>query len=198
MDASGRGQRVVARNGSLLTAPSWTPDGHRIRFRRGRWIYSVSAAGGAARRLMPAHYMSSWSPDGTKLAYLRESPSVGQYIFLARSDGTGAKVLTTVDETDWLNWSPDSTTLAFGSKPFFEERGIYTIRADGSEETRIATTPYAGSSASFSPDGKALAFDTGTGYPTSRIEVSALDGSARKVLTAARGSNGDPDWQPLP
>lgn len=198
MDASGGGQRLVARNGSFLTAPSWTPDGRRIRFRRGRWIYSVSAAGGPAQRLMPAHYMSSWSPDGTKLAYLRESPSGGQYIFLARSDGTGAKALTTVDETDRLNWSPDSTTLAFGSNPFFEERGIYTIRVDGIAETRIATTPYAGSSATFSPDGTALAFDTGTGYPTSRIEISEVDGSGRRVVTAARGANVDPDWQPVP
>jgi Tol biopolymer transport system component len=197
MNASGRRQRLVAQNGSVLTVPSWTPDGRRIRFTRGRWTYSVSAAGGDERRLMPAHYMSSWSPDGTKLAYLRDRPSGGQYVFLARPDGTYARPVATVNHADRLSWSPDGTTLALGSDADGEERGIYTIRVDGNEETRVATTPYAGSSASFSPDGTALAFNAGTGYPTSRIEVIGVEGSGRRVVTAARGENGDPAWQPL-
>lgn len=194
MNASGREQRLVARNGVL---PSWTPDGRRIRFRRGSWTFSVSAAGGNERRLMRALYMSSWSPDGSKLAFLRDRPSGGQYIFLARAGGSGARPLTAVDQTDRLSWSADGTTLAFGSDAFGEERGIYTIQVDGTNERRVATTPYAGSSATFSPDGTSLAFDAGTGYPTSRIEVSAVDGTGRRVVTAARGLNGDPDWQPL-
>jgi Tol biopolymer transport system component len=197
MNASGRRQRLVARNGSVLTVPSWTPDGRRIRFNRGRWTYSISAAGGDERRLMPARYMSSWSPDGTKLAYLRDRPSGGQYVFIARPDGTHARPVATVDHADRLSWSPDGTTLALGSDAHGEERGIYTIRVDGSQETRVVTTPYAGSSASFSPDGTALAFNAGTGYPTSRIEVIGVDGSGRRLVTAARGANADPDWQPL-
>lgn len=204
MDASGRRQRLVVRDGF---SPSWTPDARRIVFTR--WTrgtkpystYSVSVSGADERLLVSDGAFSAPSPDGAKLAFLRSSPSPFPFpapdqLFTAAADGSGAKPLTPAAATDSLSWSPDSATLAFVGFPSggTTPTGLYTIRADGSGLTHVVS--YA-ASPSFSPDGAALAFAT-QGLLGSQIKVSAVDGSARRVVLAARGRNVDPDWQPLP
>lgn len=132
------------------------------------------------------------SPDGTKLAFVRGS--LGEYrVFLASADGSGETFLASGGGR--LSWSPDSTTLAFlgcTSVP-----GVCTIRGDGTGLTHVPFGEPRGQTYSFSPDGTAFTFGSGPGYPASQIEVSGIDGSGRRVITAARGRNGDPDWQPI-
>jgi Tol biopolymer transport system component len=193
VDASGGHERLVASNG---VNPEWTADG-RIVFSRGKWTYCVSVAGGDERVLMPARDQNSLSPDGTKVAFFGDGPRFRQ-LFVAAPNGAGTRPLTPIDLEERLSWSPDSSRIAFLGMDDAGTRGIDIIRLDGGGSTRVVTTPNAYPSASFSPDGTALAFNSGTGYPTSQIEIIGLDGSGRRVVTASRGQNSEPTWQPLP
>jgi Tol biopolymer transport system component len=194
MNADGSGQRLVARHG---VEPAWTLDGSRIVFTRfttqPNSTYSVSVATGREEVLVRGGIHGAPSPDGTKIAFVRGS--LGSYrLFVAAADGSGETFLAPGGGR--LSWSPDSTTIAF--EGCINVPGVCTIRADG---TGLEHVPFGEPRAhlySFSPDGTAFTFVSGTGYPTSQIEVSGIDGSERRVLVAARGRNGDPDWQPLP
>jgi Tol biopolymer transport system component len=195
MDADGSEQRLVTRNGF---DPAWTPDGSRIVF--SRYVaptvepystYAVTVSSGEEQTLVPGGYHGAPSPDGARLAFLRGT--LGE-LAIASADGSGAMSLAPADTTDSLSWSPDGRTIAFRGS----HGTPYTIRVDGSGLTPIPLDEPSAHSYAFSPDGTAFTFSSGTGYPTSRIEVSGIDGSARKVVSAARGRNQDPDWQPLP
>lgn len=194
MNADGSEQRLVVRNG---VEPAWTSDGSRIVFTRyttqPNSTYSVSVATGREELLVRGGIHGAPSPDGTKLAFVRGS--LGDYrVFVASADGSGETYLARGGGR--LSWSPDSATVAFvgcTSVP-----GVCTIRGDGTGLTHIPFAEPWGQTYSFSPDGTAFTFGSGPVYPASRIEVSGIDGSGRRVVTATRGRNGDPDWQPLP
>jgi Tol biopolymer transport system component len=194
MNADGSGQRFVARDGA---EPRWTSDGSRIVFTRyatrPNSMYSVSLATGSEQLLVSGGIHGAPSPDGTKIAYVRGSLE-SYRLFVAAPDGSGETFLAPGGGP--LSWSPDSATIAF--EGCTRVPGVCTIRADGTGLEHVAFAEPVAHSYSFSPDGTAFTFNSGTGYPTSQIEISGIDEAGRTVLTATRGRNGDPDWQPLP
>jgi Tol biopolymer transport system component len=194
MNADGSGQRLVVRNGAQ---PRWTSDGSRIVFTRyttdPNSTYSVSLATGSERLLVSGGIHGAPSPDGSKIAYVRGT--LEHYrVFVSAADGSGETFLAPGGGP--LSWSPDSATIAF--EGCTRVPGVCTIRADGTGLDHVPVAEPLAHSYSFSPDGAAFTFGSGTGYPTSQIEISGIDGAGRTVLTASRGRNGDPDWQPLP
>jgi TolB protein len=106
MNADGSGQRRLTRNAARNFAPAWSPDGQRIAFERrvGRQKYSpcsgcgrastfevwvMNADGTEARMLARDGAQPSWSPDGAKLAFERQSD-----IYVMTADGSGQRNLT--------------------------------------------------------------------------------------------------------
>ena len=76
--ADGSNRQQLTFGPSVVSLPSWSPDGKRIAFHaglRGTWtwkIYVVSAEGGPATDLLPeslCEFDPTWSPDGKKLAF---------------------------------------------------------------------------------------------------------------------------------
>src|SRR5919107_155485 len=72
---------------------------------------------------------------------------------------------------------------------------IFTINPDGSELTKIYTTPRHDGSPAWSADGQKLAFD---GLRNGNWDIYTIyaDGSGSKRLTAHRGFTSDPAWSP--
>ncbi len=138
------------------------------------------------------------SPDGEKIAFVRRNPD---YTSIA-----DIYVMKVADPDQWLQltdgvaddndpaWSPDGTEVAFTrvtmhegygpSGEYFYEADIYTVYADGSNETRLAS----GSYPTWSPDGKHIAYLS----DTEDLYVVNADGSNETRL--ASGSY--PTWSP--
>ena len=90
------------------------PDTDEDRDSRSLWI--VSANGGDARELTrgPADAAARWSPDGTRLAFLRKAGDAGQLHLLDMTGPGEPEQLTQLTfGAGAAVWSPDGTRIAF-------------------------------------------------------------------------------------
>lgn len=134
-----------ASNISVQTAQySWSPDSQWLTYTgyggTGYWVYKVKSDGSSHTQLTSIgtdvgslyHLWPSWSPDGSKIAYLwRRNSGSPDYIYfyelrtISSSDGTALKTLDTANDsltTGWTDlilpasWSPDSNWLAYAKE----------------------------------------------------------------------------------
>jgi TolB protein len=95
----------------------------------------------------PARVSGAWSPDGTKLAFVRNTSGVEGYrdlgaevIVLDLASGQEVNVSNSEADDRGPVWSPDGEWLAFTSDRDGDEE-IYAVRADGSGLTRLTHSP---------------------------------------------------------
>lgn len=144
--------------------------------------------------------------------------STGGEIYLMNSDGTDVRRLTTNEAADvFPSMSPDGTKIIFesnrrrlASEPH-NVSDLFLMIVDGSDQTWLGR----GGSASWSPDGRSLAFHasaSGTGLPGTPYPGSATvdsdifivnvqawverKGSPRNITNNATAIDDDPDWSP--
>lgn len=133
--------------------PIWSSDGTTIYFNSNKDttafnIYSIKSDGSNLKRITTNTIASDWGPnismDVMKIVFYSAINSI-PYIFTVNTDGTNRKQLTTFFSGDPV-WSPDGNYVAFMSnkdKPandWAQGQDIYTIKADGTELTRITNT----------------------------------------------------------
>ena len=174
-------------------------------------IVGTATAGGALRRLTTHHSFDSfpsWSPDGTRIAYLSSSYQRGRiggarelHLFTMAPDGTDIQDLTpklaeVIQQSP--QWAPDGQRLAFvarswGSRVPDVYADVYTVRRDGTELRQLA--PAVQSPVAWSPDGQRLAFAQAVDEAVMLVTVAA-DGSDLQQLVPIEGwqpQYGDPD-----
>ncbi len=136
--------------------------------------YEIAAIGidGTMRRRLTANWEffdshPAWSPDGTRLAFIRSPTRYGDFewsrarIYTMSADGSGIiDVSGDVAASSQLvppAWSPDGGRLAFVAAGGLGS--LYTVGSDGSDPRRIAWA--ATTAPSWSPDGEELPFGWG-------------------------------------
>ena len=169
-------------------------------------IYVMNADATNRSRLTntPAlEYTPTLSPDGKKIAFIRQCDTYDVYIMDA--DGTNQTRLFNVElDVTVPVFSPDSKKLALSL-----ENRIYVINTDGTNETSPTRTPI-GTAPVWSPDGTKIAFastqyvreqenrtsSAGVAANTFDVYVMNADGTNQTRLTTGPYDEGYPDWSP--
>ncbi len=163
----GSGFRTVAEEGVNNGFPSWSPDGKRLVYRRGKQLVILTLADGKIMTLTDgSHYdnFPEWSPKGD-IMFTSDRDGLFK-LFLIHPDGTGLKRLTTGPGMDAHSaWSRDGEWIVFSSsrKGFKDERPLYesvpqpygeifAMRADGSDIRQLTDNKWEDASAGWAPE----------------------------------------------
>ena len=157
-------------------------------------------------------YAGAWSPDGTKVVFVRRPTTGVGRIYVMNADGTGLVDITpdlslfngTAHPQD-VAWSPDGSTIAFTNASYCGYAGAHLmlINTDGSNPRRVTCgwNPPPGKAAggygvSWRPDGSKLALQGPTGYSQDRIYTVNPDGTEFIQLAPHDFGEALPDWSP--
>jgi Tol biopolymer transport system component len=219
MNSDGTHKRRLTRNRLADESPTWSPDGKRLLFSRGRLrfgdrqhrpysdLWMMSADGTRQRQLTHTRAIElepAWAPRGGRIAFLVAPPTLSwdqlaygigpkRALWIARDDGALRHFtgIGAVLAPSSPDWSPDGTRLAVGT-----HNGIVTLTASG----RNARIVGPGADPAWAPDGSRLVVSARTGE-YAELRILALDGTSTlltspTVVTDTAVEDYDPDWQP--
>lgn len=203
MNRDGSGLRRLTRDSDSFAAPAWSPGGRRLAYtcRVGlgtrsvptRTSICVIGSDGRKRRRVTTSRSSqwdsspSWSRDGTRIAFARDTRSLNDIFVLNLRTGAVHNLTRTAlrqDEAD-PRWSPKGP-IAYERRD--DPNGVWVMRADGSRQRKLAD----GHDPSWLPDGTHVGFSQDLS-----LFVIGGDGTGLRQLQV-RGAKelGNPAWSP--
>jgi TolB protein len=170
MDADGTRVRPLTPAGIRTIHPNWSPDGLRIAYctdddlkpphKNPAQIYSIEVASGRVTQLISGgvNTYPAWSPDGKRIAFRRMLGEMNSEVFLANSDGSGARNLSNHPAFDgWPAWSPDGTRIAFASNRNANYQ-VFVMNPDGTDVRLVANTEGRATAPRWARDGRTVYF----------------------------------------
>ncbi|MCZ6635211.1 MAG: DUF5050 domain-containing protein [bacterium] len=190
---------------------TWSPDGKHLAFITSRDIvansfgeedgnpelYTMDASGNQQQPLIVSlgtgETTPTWSPDGTRIAFVSQLVGVDSDVFVVNADGTGLTNLTNNPAID-INpvWSPDGKQLIFVTNRDGNTE-IYRMNMDGTGLTNLTENPGRDESPRWSLDGSQIVFWSDRDG-NSEIYVMDANGADQTRLTDHASADLFPAW----
>jgi len=155
-------------------------------------IYVMNPDGSGVRKLVSGTD-PDWSPDGSKLAFVR-----GGDVYVVKADGGGERRVTSGGQDAHPSWSPDGRRIAF-ARGGQAQRDIYVVNEDGTGLRRLTNGSF-NTDPAWSPKDGAIAFWTTRDGNAEiyKVEFSPATYEIKGIrnLTRDPGDDRDPAWSP--
>lgn len=179
----------------MYSGIEWSRDGSKLlalHWGSSRTLVVIDANGMVGPTIAKA-LDGRWSPDETRIAFVRHEQGLGRVLFLTGSDGRGPTRMAT--HLGAFSWSPDGTRLAYtrtdASRLFIART---SARATRRQVAIVAPGPsVVGGAVQWSPDGSLIAFTTGDGVFVVRPDGTSL----HRVLAGGNQIAWSPDSRML-
>jgi TolB protein len=168
-DLTARSSRTVYEADQVIEAPNWSRDGKFLLVNTGGSLYRLPVNADGEPKLEKidlgdAGYRANndhdYSKDGTMLAFSASSPASRQsQVYLAKADGSGARLMTPAAPSYFHGWSPDGKWLALvGQRDSKFE--LFRVPAAGGAEERLTSKGGYDDGPEYTPDGKWIYFNS--------------------------------------
>jgi TolB protein len=180
--------------GGTWSQPSFSPDGKEVAYvfwsNNFSDLFVMASDGSESRRLTRGQSASlpdnswamrpTWSPDGSRLAFVSDANSNHNQVWIMAKDGAGRKQLTSeaigILWADSLAWEPAGTRIAVTAAPDMRAPShIYLIDVGKGTYEKFSNQLNGAYDPSFSPDGSTLAYIS---RPATQpvLTIQSLDG----------------------
>lgn len=194
-------QRANRRTVAAGSQPSFASDGRTLAFvPSDGGLATIGVDGGRKRVLLKDESGSvnrpRFSPDGTRIAFMRQDERGNWHVWTIRPDGRGLRQLTkgARPESDPA-WSPDGKLIAFARQAGNGLWHIFVVPSSGGALRRITGLRTSDSYPSFTPDGASLVFVRQDGSRFFLVH-QRLGGSPRPLRTAPLRDAAEPAVSP--
>ena len=171
----GGGEPTVVFSAPEAGALRWSHDSSELTFwARGEGtdgLYLAPAAGGSARRLTRSLFISCWSPEGDTIALALFAAKQIRFINKA---GEQERVISLDGTQDWIgdmDWSRNHDRILFVADDEERRPTIWTIRPDGTGQTRVFTGTSEILAARWAPGGEAFYYFSRVNQTVSMFKV---------------------------
>jgi Tol biopolymer transport system component len=207
--------QAVTSSGVEVTGQSLTHDGKKLAFsgnRAGKWdLWEKSLIDGREGPIVADNYnrcCPHWSPDGTRLVYIRDEPG-GSQLMMWSSQNRNEEPLTTSSQTyrEVWDWSPDDKWLLVSQGNNDTHRAELWLlpvaarpHAEGASRKITSNLAYNLFQGQFSPDGRWIVFEAVKQPPSPKAECAlyvmpATGGPWTRVSQGEHWYN-KPRWSP--
>lgn len=160
----GGGPPLVVFSAPEASALRWSPDSTELMFwARGEGrdgVYIVPRTGGAVRKVTGAPFVTCWSPDGSTVALALFVP---QQIRLINRLGEEQRTIDLRGSQNWiwdLDWSAVHDRLLLVAMDQARRPTIWSIKPDGSDQTKVLSDENEILAARWAPQGDAIFYFT--------------------------------------
>lgn len=180
--------------------PSWSPRGDTLLFAQaGQLIlYDVATGLSATVPLSGPCANPSWSPSGAQIAFETNQgdPLGARAIWVAQSDGTDARDISTHGTGEWLapSWSPSGTAIVHSRFVLGTQASeLFIMAAGGTTIRRLTNDDATDQDPAWSPGGNEVAWTRVNASGAFGVYVQDTSSAGRRLVFA---DSRDPSWHP--